>query len=1152
MTITTGMARKRAFNSVDVASIGDDEEESFEADEPVNVSSDSDCKSDSDGNVDLLSEGDDSTDSEDIHGALYVQYVREHKKLSKLKARIRESLKHKDKKIKTVKKQKDAFTRFSVSYFSRVITSLSPERKKIIEGYGFGSLLKFERCFVPNKFAQWVARQINYKTGDIVVKPNIIPFTRDSVHYVLGLPIGTCPFPKDSSVGKSILLSKFNLNSVPSVKFFGNKLMSKDEVLTDEDVFICFILVALNCFLCPNSSLAPSSKYLGIFENLENVGNLEWSKFILDWSLEAVKTFNKAKGNKDHDPPCLGGCLYLFAVYYLDFVDFGHRQVPHGLPRIQFWKNSMIKELSDLDEISPGIFGFRPVLDISKTCYSKEAVFLHNNPCYSSFDSNFLEKLDENSRCILPEDLKVGICNLLEQHSLKCALSLNMQVSSLSSLSNEMKTTFATLMEHCYSVDSRAQELVLKLLKLLTEYEPAKTDEPDIESNKTSPHLSNASMSRSQKSVDHSVQEKAVLSPEFNQLHTPRQSIYPTASVQKEQDILIQDNDNHNSCVKNVDPKSCQVPSVTKSCLKHSALRGTCTDLNGRDMNQNSSTHSVKKFVNGESHVALQKLSKTAAEHKEIATPSKSVMPKCQPNANSSPVLPSANKKHKSRIHLINDYVTDTDIASLRNPIVDVDAPFDEVVLPKKKSVKFLRDNGERDVIYLDNPNEFVSEFSTPPSPRGPSRYVFDKKSTLEENEDQNCTPQTPMTMVTLEDSPVSQERVTPLLSQSQFLPAIKRVSDSLKTTPSSRHKDSPDCEILGQKNVFQKATEMNKKAEDLYNSSLHSAHPNSSKLGLSSSKGKQDNCFEQQEEGVSDFKSRLSSTGGKLPHYGPRRPIYPTNRLGNVPYVARSKFRVTESEMRNYKAIMKLGDSEFHDVFAVHIGGVKCTYRSLRDSLKPGGFVNSFVVNVFCRHLFMKPHGHPDFTKKHIFFSTIADNLLKHPDDADQEVLQRAFTKSTKARPLPDSNLLFFPTLFENHWSVFVVDIKDNYFVFLDSFYNKDDQYQDFLRDRLIPSFQLHWDKYVVCDKDMKFDQYRVIYPAVPQQPEENLVDSGIIVLMILENWESPRTVLSSIFDLSDIPKIRVKIANELMFFPQNNGATRHLLEYVEKENEK
>uniref|UniRef100_A0A0A8ZU00 Ubiquitin-like protease family profile domain-containing protein n=1 Tax=Arundo donax TaxID=35708 RepID=A0A0A8ZU00_ARUDO len=257
--------------------------------------------------------------------------------------------------------------------------------------------------------------------------------------------------------------------------------------------------------------------------------------------------------------------------------------------------------------------------------------------------------------------------------------------------------------------------------------------------------------------------------------------------------------------------------------------------------------------------------------------------------------------------------------------------------------------------------------------------------------------------------------------------------------------------------------------------------------------------------------------------------------------------FKVIKSEVQHYKAICNLASSKWKNENAVDLGGVRCTFWSLGDSLRPGGMVNSFVVAAFCYHLFIRHNGHPDISKRHYFFANIADNLLKHPTEANDEVIGRAFRLSSKARPLPHCNMLFFPTFYENHWFLFVVDIKDSKFVFLDSYYSKDDKYQEHVRDRMIMSFQVQWDRYV--NVDMKFDEYGVVYPDIPRQPHDNHFDSGIYTMMGLEHWTSPRSLLSTIFQPSDIPTIRIKIANQLMFLPRNSGMKNLVLTYFDED---
>ncbi|RLN34295.1 hypothetical protein C2845_PM03G18100 [Panicum miliaceum] len=88
--------------------------------------------------------------------------------------------------------------------------------------------------------------------------------------------------------------------------------------------------------------------------------------------------------------------------------------------------------------------------------------------------------------------------------------------------------------------------------------------------------------------------------------------------------------------------------------------------------------------------------------------------------------------------------------------------------------------------------------------------------------------------------------------------------------------------------------------------------------------------------------------------------------------------------------------------------------------------------------------------SKCHYFFANVADNLLKHPNEANGDYMMKAFKQYGKTRPLSQTDLLHFPTFFENHGSLFIVDIKDSKFVFLDSYFRKDDDYQVNMREQL------------------------------------------------------------------------------------------------------
>lgn len=216
---------------------------------------------------------------------------------------------------------KVGFSRFSVSTFSSVIKSLSTNHQDVIRKYGFGSLLMFDECSVPRNFVHWVARLVNFNSGDIVVNGKVISLTKEAVHLVLDLPFGGEPFPTDYASGKACLLSRFGKDSVPPISYFSEALISKKE-LSDDDMFVCFIVVALSTFLCPNSSVVPSQRFFGIFEDLEKIRSYDWCGFILSWLLEYIKLFNQLKGCKSTHQATLGGCLYFLVVSFLSFFLF--------------------------------------------------------------------------------------------------------------------------------------------------------------------------------------------------------------------------------------------------------------------------------------------------------------------------------------------------------------------------------------------------------------------------------------------------------------------------------------------------------------------------------------------------------------------------------------------------------------------------------------------------------------------------------------------------------------------------------------------------------------------------------------------------------------------------------------------------------------
>ncbi|TVU33530.1 hypothetical protein EJB05_25353 [Eragrostis curvula] len=1029
----------------------------------VSSAEDADDTDSNDGNSDAELYGDDDM-SDGVPDNLHVlrNCMREYNKIKMLKNKmVKDFKKSMQKRQRIEKESKEAFTRFSVTSFSNVISALNSDQMKVLEKYGFTSLLKFDKCYVPNRFVKWVARSVDHKSGDIILDGKVISLTRESLHMVLKLPLGSKPFPSNTEAGKLKVFSLFGLSSMPLTSVFADKIIKHDE-MSDEKLVICFLLVAMGTFLCPNTSLKPSSKYFGIFLDLENWQEYDCCGFVLDWLLERIRTFKMGKQiNANDTGNSLGGCWYYLAVLYLDHVDFGSRQPPDTIPRILVWKQDMIKSYSDLDEKSHGVYGLRPLLDRSVTCYAK--TLIQPESLALSNDSDFLNSLDLVCGCKLPNFLKMDICNLIETYTINSSLSVNLDLTALNPLPDNLKRIFSKLLNHISSVEHRSKSLVLEVLKLLNDSANSSQQWSDLQTN--------------------SVNEDSKRISENGDGNNDSPGL---GNIAPQPDLASAD---IQGCASQLTPEL-PVPNLSPAAIKSITAKTPNVDL----------------------EKVLDKLSKHSTSTANVARAHAPTVLKSKPS-----MAPVSNAQSTLKNQ------------GARKPFKDISNASNH-----QNSVSFKETGcSRRDFIDLDGDLDFVPD-SLSPNPPDLLRRLFMPKVTPGSD---RFTPmlhqRTPIHMQSLNSSPDTPQKSNVQLNRVTQGRSIEKESVPSQYRPSKEHQMSPEVQFIGERSLFDKVLESTRKSKFQYNDKLHYSQGCSNTENIAASRINLDSLgsrpFPRASGDPLQYDRDVHSSGGKLPLHGPRRFLKPS---------------LNKSEVLNYQAICELAKSDWRTELAFDTSGVKCTYWSLGDSLKPGGQVNGYVVSAYCYHLFTLPNGRPELSKRHYFFSSIGENLLLEPEQANDVVLKRGFEICSKGRPLSKSNLLFFPTCYDNHWFVFVVDIVDHNFVFLDPFYSKDDAFQVYVRDRMIYSFMIQWDKYVGVD--MKFDKYDVIYPLVPAHSEDNMFDSGIISMMCVEYWISPRVMLSTIFSPSDAPNIRVKIANNLLFNPRNKGNKNLVIAYM------
>ncbi|KAL5673714.1 hypothetical protein ACJX0J_018020, partial [Zea mays] len=177
--------------------------------------------------------------------------------------------------------------------------------------------------------------------------------------------------------------------------------------------------------------------------------------------------------------------------------------------------------------------------------------------------------------------------------------------------------------------------------------------------------------------------------------------------------------------------------------------------------------------------------------------------------------------------------------------------------------------------------------------------------------------------------------------------------------------------------------------------------------------------------------------------------------------------------------------------------------------------FSKTTTVNWESFGLSIEPNGHCDN-----FF--IAGNILKI-FILGFEDLRKSFLGANSALKLHRSNKLYFPVCHANHWFLFIVDLKNKRFVFMDSYFDEEDPFN-------IRVFKVLWLLY--SDSNIDVSSFKILYPAVPKQ--ENTHDCGIFTLQYMEYWDISVDMMLK-FRTEDIPQIRITLANDLYFSEKN-----------------
>ncbi|KAL6638501.1 hypothetical protein ACP70R_023996 [Stipagrostis hirtigluma subsp. patula] len=1008
---------------------------------------------------------------------------------------------------------KSSFSGLCFKYFCDLVNSLAPDQISIIERFGFGCVLSFPNCTVPKCFVHWLSSIIDIRTSELVLKDRVIPFSKLSFHKILGVPVGGEVIVGDYEAGKSFLVSKFGIDKIESIQFFADKLTGAYD-MTDEEVFICFMIVAIGCFFCPKSSYEPLIKLVHILEHPSEVRKYDWSLHLHDVALQYVSELHKRLWKTNTDSNVFCSSAYVLAVLYLDCVNFGSFNVSPEIPRTSFWKGSVIKFCSELDELKPGKYGRRPLkLAIDSSYGQNVQEVLGNAVLNSSVVVEFKSNLESLYGDVLPEELKLGICKIYAAHCVEEAKrsehSCQELLFKIFSLCNEVGEKFKNDNSFCEAPTSH----------VATHF-----NNGDVEVNLSPQNLfDNIQEVPSGKTVheDQNVADCFDLSLDIGYK-------YETfgGNVQKDEVPTAPMEMNHDTKCPGLHCSNCVVEDQVQDKVqdndvflheKLAALPKPVVDLStpGFIVGRNFSS-SAPSLLIADSPIAKQK--KFPKSQVFGTKPSLLDLNNCLPDSvfgSGNYITPKDNVLEfdtTEKIAQVKDLLPVAQSHMSRCPNVFGDGSRVVFDVETQQYVRFRNDVHKEK--FVSKSGSFLSRLQiadlnvpllqseeiTADKISGGLNTVNDKEVGALLNSDLKAMSKGFASQKHSQHHPTIDQ--IPIGTSVNYVVIPDNEEDNLcaqqiKTIPvidvdqeeQKQCHDGNEVQFMGEISFKDKIRSLCNKSEVLYNQTIALC--------------------------PSSFDGDCAGPSVLKPSEEASKPVHAAFQ---GPFICRpatwsSKFVVTAKEKRNYIAACRLASSTKWN-------------EELGNSLRTGCKVGSYVINALCRKFFLDRR--PTISKKHYFFSGVGAILLK--GYGNMSYVKKCFDGAASVLPLHRADMLLFPICHDDHWFVFIVDIKNSLFVFLDSYYSGDDDYHVFVRSNLVPSFKKHWNELVRGPID--FDKFDIVYPPVPKQ--NNLVDCGVFVIMFLTFW-TWYCGLCIDFSQADIDNIRIYTISDLVCSEHN-----------------
>ncbi|KAI3770972.1 hypothetical protein L6452_02120 [Arctium lappa] len=230
-------------------------------------------------------------------------------------------------------------TKFSLPSFLKQVNKLTKSQRKSIKRVGFGNLLHIPNHVLRRLQLNELMERWNSERQAFVFPPGEITITLLDVVLILGLRVVGEPVVVEEDAPLTSLEKEFGasvLNRTIGVESLKQRLESLGE--RDDESFVrTFLLYCFGTLLFPTANGKVDSRYLCLFQDLDNVSCFAWGAAVLE-DLHHCLSQRKSKRTS-----FIGGCLLLLQVWCYEHIVMGRPKLldcPSTFPRVCRWESS--------------------------------------------------------------------------------------------------------------------------------------------------------------------------------------------------------------------------------------------------------------------------------------------------------------------------------------------------------------------------------------------------------------------------------------------------------------------------------------------------------------------------------------------------------------------------------------------------------------------------------------------------------------------------------------------------------------------------------------------------------------------------------------------------------------------------------------------